>query len=59
VAGTTIRAHDRARKCRRGRRGGATGGGDDYQSARAGVQGPARTEVEVQNGWDGGSHAAV
>ena len=59
VAGTITRAHGRARKGRRGRRGGTIGGGDDYQSARPSAQGPARTEVEVQNGRGGDSHAAV
>ena len=58
MARTTTRAHGRARKGWRGRRGGAAGGGDDYQSARPGAQGLARTEVEVQNGWGGGGHAA-
>ena len=58
VAGMTTRAHGRARKGRRGQRGGAAGGGDDYQSARPGTQGPARTEVEVQNGQGGGNHVA-
>ena len=56
MAGTTTRAHGRARKGWRGRRGGGADGGDDYQSARPNVQGLARMEVEVQNGQGGGNH---
>ena len=59
LAGMTTRAHGQARKGQRGRRGGAAGGGDDYQSARSDAQGLARMEVEVQNGRGGGSHVAV
>ena len=59
MAGTTTRAHGRGHKGWRGRRGGATDGGDDYQSAQSGAQGPARMEVEVQNGWGGGSHTTM